>query len=166
MKDYIVLMSIRGNHTLIVKNCKSKAEARRKLIEQHPDVEGVTFDIDKRFPKSAKIYVDKPKKQHRSCSTTKGENMGINRITAIEIQTNGDNIKCSAGGPAKENGKYVGWIELWRDGDLHKPMISTQPVFDTESEAIKAMENIVVEIRALDLKEIMTATQLWVNGGT
>jgi hypothetical protein len=77
-------------------------------------------------------------------------------ITALEIHTNGGDIKCSAGGPDK-NGKYTGWIELWRNGDLHKPMLSTQPVYDTEEEATRVMESIVSEVRALSIKEIMLA---------
>ena len=63
MKEYMVSMSIRGTHTLIVKNCKSKAEARRKLIDLHEDVEGIDFEIETRFPRSARIYESKVRKK-------------------------------------------------------------------------------------------------------
>jgi hypothetical protein len=75
----------------------------------------------------------------------------MNLITALEIQTNGDDVVCSVGGPAKDNGKYVGWIELWRDGVLHKPMLSTEPVFNTAKEAKEYMEDIVKQVRTLEL---------------
>ena len=76
--------------------------------------------------------------------------MGISRITAFEIQTNGDDIKCSAGGPSKVNGKYAGWIELWRDGELHKPILKTEPIFETAKEAESHMIGIVDEIRQME----------------
>ena len=75
-------------------------------------------------------------------------------ITALEIQTNGDNVKCLAGGPDK-TGKWTGWIYLYRDGDIHKAMLSTEAVFETEAEALTHMEDLVTEVRELDLAQIM-----------
>ena len=72
-------------------------------------------------------------------------------ITALEIQTNGDDIRCAAGGPSTENGKYVGWISLWRGGNLHKEMLSTDAIFDTADEAKTYMESVVAKVRDTDL---------------
>jgi hypothetical protein len=74
----------------------------------------------------------------------------MNLITALEIQTNGDNIVCDVGGPAK-NGKFCGWISLFRDGDLHKHLLSTHPIFATAKEATEYVEKIVTDVRAMDL---------------
>ena len=75
----------------------------------------------------------------------------MTRITAFEIQSNGNNIKCSAHGPSNRNGKYAGLISLWRNRKLHKEMLSTESVFDTAKEAMKYMEGTVKAVRAMDL---------------
>ncbi len=75
----------------------------------------------------------------------------MNLVTSLTIQGNDDNIHCDAGGPSKRNGKYVGWISLWRNGELHCELLSTEPVFDTSEEAIKYMEDIVTKVRTLKL---------------
>jgi len=77
--------------------------------------------------------------------------MGINLMTALIIQGNGQDIKCSFGGPAKDNGKYCGWISLWKDGDLHTELLSTEAIFDTAMAATAYMEKLVVKVRSLDL---------------
>ena len=78
----------------------------------------------------------------------------MTRLTALEICTNGKDIKCTAGGPSKENGKYVGWIERWRDGNYHKPLLNSEAIYDTEKDAIKAMKEVVKEIQSKDPDEI------------
>ena len=80
--------------------------------------------------------------------------MGLSRMSAMMIQGNGDNVKCAAGGPCKETGKWAGWIELWKDGRLHTPIVSTQPAYDSKEEAVKAMEDLVEEVRKLDLSKV------------
>lgn len=74
--------------------------------------------------------------------------MGVSLITALEIQTNGDDIKCFS---FSEDGKFVGSIGLWRDDRMHKLLLDTPAVYETQEIAIKAMENTVKEIRAMDL---------------
>lgn len=85
----------------------------------------------------------------------------MTRITALEICTNGDNIKCSGAGPSTENGKYVGWIEMWRDGDLHKTMLSSDAVYNSENEAEKAMQEIVDKIQKMDPDEIFNPAEMF-----
>ena len=73
--------------------------------------------------------------------------MGISRLTALTIQNR--NVRCEAGGPTKDEGKYVGWVML--DVQRWHPLFSTQPIYDTKEEAVKAMEEIVEEIRKMDV---------------
>ena len=81
----------------------------------------------------------------------------MNLLTALEIQGNGENIKCSAGGPSAKNGKYTGWISLWRDGHLHKELVSTNATFDTPEAATEYMEWVVSQVRQLELKNPLEA---------
>ena len=75
----------------------------------------------------------------------------MTRITAIIIQSRGDDIRCQAGGPAKDNGKYVGWITLYRGDEYDHELVSTEPIFNTEKDAVAHMEDLVKEVRAMDL---------------
>lgn len=77
----------------------------------------------------------------------------MTRLTAMIIATNGEDIKCSAGGPSKTNGNYVGWIEHWRDGRLHQPLLNSEPVFKSAEKAVEAMKEIVQEVREWWSKE-------------
>lgn len=69
-------------------------------------------------------------------------------ITALEIATNDDGtIKCEAGFDKRAQ-KWAGWIMYYRDDRLHKPMLNTAPVFQTEKEAVASMRGLVKAIRA------------------
>lgn len=82
----------------------------------------------------------------------------ITRFTAIMIQIHpdytretGEGIEVSAGGPNKE-GKWTGWISFWRDGRPHiSPLLSTHPIYDSKENAIKAMIDLVDNIRKTDV---------------
>ncbi len=76
--------------------------------------------------------------------------MGMSTMTAFTIAGNPD-IECDAGGPA-ENGKYVGWITLGEDA-RYRPLINTEPIYDTPEEAVAAMEQLVVDTKASVEKE-------------
>jgi len=57
--DYTINIPIRGSKTLLVKNCKSKSDARRKLLDfdnGQPDCEGIDWNIDYIFFKQGKFY--------------------------------------------------------------------------------------------------------------
>jgi hypothetical protein len=75
----------------------------------------------------------------------------MNLLTALEIQGNGDNIRCEAGGPSTDNGKYVGWISLYRDGELHKHLLSSESIFESSKDAVQYMKNVVKEVREMKL---------------
>lgn len=77
--------------------------------------------------------------------------MGLSMMSALMIQGNGDNVKCEAGGPHKETGKWAGWINLYKHGDFHTAIVSTQGIYDSKEEALKAMEALVEEVREMDL---------------
>lgn len=71
----------------------------------------------------------------------------INRLTALIILTRGDDIHCTSAGPVvSENGKYVGWITLGPD-DRYRPLLNTEPIYNSHEEAKAAMEAFVKEIR-------------------
>ena len=70
--------------------------------------------------------------------------MGISMITAAIIKSRTD-ILCTAAGPTKAEGKYVGWILL--DIDRWHPLLNTEPIYDTEEAAVTAMEKTVEDIR-------------------
>jgi len=70
-------------------------------------------------------------------------------ITAMKIQHNGDDVKCAAYGT--KDGKYAGMVELWHGEDMHEVMLSTEPVFGSRKEAVDSMEDIVKQVRELEL---------------
>ena len=74
--------------------------------------------------------------------------MGITRYTAYVIQGN-DDIRCGAEMGA--DGMWIGTISHFKDGHPHALLLSSNPVFKSESEAISTMESVVKEIRAIDL---------------
>lgn len=76
----------------------------------------------------------------------------MNLLTALIIQSRGDDIVCDAGGPT-ENGKYSGWIQLYRNGEYDHDLVSTEPVYDSKQDAIFAMQELVKTVRAMDLKK-------------
>lgn len=69
--------------------------------------------------------------------------MPITNLTAMIIASR-DDIVCTSGGPV--NGKYLGWITLGPE-DRYRPLINTEPEYDTPEAAKAAMEAIVAEIR-------------------
>lgn len=77
----------------------------------------------------------------------------MNFLTALIIQSRGDDIVCDAGGPTKKEGKYVGWIQLYRNGEYDHDLVSTEPVYDSKQDAIFAMQELVKTVRAMDLKK-------------
>jgi len=77
----------------------------------------------------------------------------MTRLTAIIIQTRGDDVKCMASEPDK-NGKCAGWIYLLKDGNIHTPLISTKAIYDSKEAAKSAMEEIVEKVRALTHEEL------------
>jgi len=70
---------------------------------------------------------------------------GITNLTAMIIASR-DDIICTSGGPV--NGKYVGWITLGPD-DRCRPLLNTEPIYDTADEARLAMESLAQEIKQM-----------------
>ncbi|TSC96925.1 MAG: hypothetical protein CEN88_256 [Candidatus Berkelbacteria bacterium Licking1014_2] len=75
----------------------------------------------------------------------------MDHLTALIIQTRGDDIRCLAGGPDKD-GKYAGWISLYRGDEYDHDLLSTNPCFQDEASAIKHMQSLVEEIRTMDIE--------------
>jgi len=75
------------------------------------------------------------------------EIMGISLGTILNIQTNGDNIKCHAE-QNLDSKKWAGWICLYRNGYLHSELLSeTVATHDSKEIAITAMDKVVQDVR-------------------
>lgn len=76
--------------------------------------------------------------------------MGISLITALVIQTRGDDIRCEA---VRDNktGRWSGHVNLYRKGCFHATQLSSEPVFKSSKAAVEAMENAVKQVRAMKL---------------
>ena len=72
---------------------------------------------------------------------------GLSLRTCLIIQNN-PLVECAHGGP-DPNGKYVGWV-LLNDGRW-SPLVSTEPCFDSPGEAQAFVEELVSNVRKLDL---------------
>jgi hypothetical protein len=73
--------------------------------------------------------------------------MGVSLATALAIQ--GNKVSCQAGGPSPDNGKWVGWVMM--DVDRWAPLLNTEPIYDSQEEAVSAMKSLVKKIRGLDM---------------
>jgi len=77
--------------------------------------------------------------------------MPISARTAIIISYS--DVVVTATGPAEStdhpewNGKYLGWITLGEE-DQFRPLLNSDPYYNTPEEAIAAMNKIVEDIRA------------------
>lgn len=64
-------------------------------------------------------------------------------LTALEIAANyPDNIQINSA--QQENGKFAAFCYRLRDNQIHKLLLSTQPMFDTEQEANDAMTEVAI----------------------
>jgi hypothetical protein len=74
--------------------------------------------------------------------------MAISNLTAIIIGAGGDDIVCDGAGPDYHSGKWSGLISLWQDKTPHiDPLVSTNPIYSTKEEAVKAMQDLVTQIQ-------------------
>ena len=71
-------------------------------------------------------------------------------LTALIIRTNGENIHCEGAGPDKD-GKYAGFVELWKDDRLHDILVQTRHTYSTRQEAVDTMKRLVTEVCEMDL---------------
>ncbi len=74
----------------------------------------------------------------------------MTRLTAMIIQTRGDDVKVDAGGP-DDNGKWTGWINLYKAGEYDHALISTESIYNTREAAITAIEDVINKVKDLDL---------------
>lgn len=65
-------------------------------------------------------------------------------LTALIIQNN-DSVRATQAGP-DQNGKFAGWITLGEE-DRFRPLISTEPIYDSAKEALDAMTNLIEATR-------------------
>jgi len=65
----------------------------------------------------------------------------MTELTAIELAGNyPDNIQIDA--LKSDNGKFAAFCYRLKDGEIHKLMLSTQPVFENEEEANNSLHEV------------------------
>jgi len=69
-------------------------------------------------------------------------------LSALTIRGR-DDIKTMATGP-DDDGKYAGWIMY---GERFEPLVSTRPIYDSEEQATQAMQDIIDEVRGMELED-------------
>lgn len=74
--------------------------------------------------------------------------MGISRLTAIAIQER-DDLIITHSGPS-DGGKYKGFIALPAD-QYCRPLVSTEPMFDSADAAELHMRNLMSRIQEMDI---------------
>ena len=77
--------------------------------------------------------------------------MGVSVHTVMVVQARGDDVKCFSSKKC-DNGKYFGYVELWKGGSPDHLLLNTKPIYDTPEEVIIVMEGVVEEIRKFDLE--------------
>lgn len=73
--------------------------------------------------------------------------MGISRLTVLMIQNN--EVKVSP--YHAPNGKWAGRIFMMKNGMEHCILISTTDIFDTEEAAVQNMEDLIKEVRNIQI---------------
>jgi hypothetical protein len=81
-------------------------------------------------------------------------------LTLMIILTRGKDVVCSFGGPSKDNGKYVGWLLLFRDGEYDHELLNTEAIYDSGRKAKKAMEKLVADLRSKSIEQWKTELEL------
>ena len=74
----------------------------------------------------------------------------MTRLTGMIIQTRGEDIVCTAGGPGHD-GTHYGFVELHRDGEYDHVLITLPTVYKSEEAALTAATELVREVRAMEL---------------
>lgn len=67
--------------------------------------------------------------------------MAISKITALELYSNHPDDISTGAVKDIDSKKWAGYIYLLRDGEIHKVMLSTDPLFDTQQEAVSYMDD-------------------------
>lgn len=71
--------------------------------------------------------------------------MGLSLLTVMTLANNyPDNVLVTAGG--NEESKWSGFIYLLRDGEIHRCLANSQPVYDSEVEAKTEIKNYIEKI--------------------
>lgn len=73
--------------------------------------------------------------------------MPVTKLTAMIIANRRD-LVVSYGGP-NSNGKYTGWITLGPE-DRYRPLLNSEPYYETPAQAEEDMRRIIKEIRNSD----------------
>lgn len=75
--------------------------------------------------------------------------MGLSRMSAMMIQGNDDVRVATA--KSKREDKFMFVVQLWKNGDYHTDIVSTEPVYASREIAQRKGEGFVKEIKEMDL---------------
>lgn len=89
--------------------------------------------------------------------------MPLSNLTAAIIAARED-IVVDAGGP-DASGKYTGWITLGVE-DRYRPLVNSEPIYDSKEAAKAAMQKIVDKIREDSKKRHEEARQIRIAANT
>ena len=74
--------------------------------------------------------------------------MGICRLTAMLVQSH-PNADLLVDAAKHDNGLWSGWLYLLRDGEIHQPIFSSDPVYESADEAREVIRHAVASVREL-----------------
>jgi hypothetical protein len=77
--------------------------------------------------------------------------MGISRLSALIIQSRGDEVRPEVLGQSTENDKWAGALSLYKGMEFDYHIVTTSPVHDTEEEVVPRMQELLDEIREMEL---------------
>ena len=75
--------------------------------------------------------------------------MGISRLSAMIIQSHPDGDLLIDSMQHCVSGLFAGWLYLLRDGEIHQPILSTDPIYETASQAGQVLRDCVCELRRM-----------------
>ncbi len=75
--------------------------------------------------------------------------MGISRLDAMVIQSHPDSNLIIGVAQHKKTYKWSAWLYLLRDGVIHRPIISTDDIYESEEIAREEMSKTVKTIREM-----------------
>ena len=71
--------------------------------------------------------------------------------TALVIQNPANDIRCEPYSQHKKTKKWAGAINLYHTESFHTTLLSSEPIFESSEAAVAYMEDVVKQVKALDL---------------
>lgn len=78
--------------------------------------------------------------------------MGISRLSAMIIQTRGDEIKPEVLGQSGDTSKWAGALALFKGDEFDYYLVTSTYVYDTHEEALECMQSLIDKIRSPEIE--------------